>query len=469
MTKDTDLAAASRRKQFAALASVSASTLLTVAKLVAGYFSGSLALISEGAHNALDIGVSATTFFAVRAADKPADDDHPFGHAKIEAIAALAQTGFLFALSITVVYAAAQRLLTHQTEIDANWGAFAAIILSLVVDTVRWRALARVARETKSDAIAADALHFSSDLVGTLLVLIGLAAARFGFVYGDALAAIGVAFFIGVAGYHLGKRTVNALLDSAPTDVVGEVRKVVANTAGVSGVDYLRLRRNGAQILGELGVFVSRTLSIERVAAIKDAIAAALTARWPEMALIIATAPRALDDETILERVLLTAARRRLLVHHVSIQHVGGRISVTLDLEVDGEMALGAAHSVASDFKHALRHEIGDDVEVETHIEPLETRELEGEPAPPEPTAHFVDTLNRLAAAAGALTDIHNVRLRIVDHRCFGIFHCRARPEISVAAAHAAVDALERATRAQMPELHRVIGHAEPVRPQVAF
>ena len=140
-------------KQRAAAASIGASSILAAVKLAAGMASGSLALLSEGAHNALDIGASAITFFAVREADKPADADHPFGHAKIEAVAALAETGFLAALSIGVAIQAIGRIRGEGPAVDVGAFAIGAILFSIVVDIVRWRALTRVARLTSSHAL----------------------------------------------------------------------------------------------------------------------------------------------------------------------------------------------------------------------------------------------------------------------------------------------------------------------------
>ena len=168
-----------KTKRRAALLSVAASTGLTLLKIAAGLASGSLALVSEGVHNALDIAASSLTYFAVRVADAPADEGHPFGHAKVEAVAALAETAFLIALSIGVAALAVRRLGEHG-EVVAGGFAFAAVLISIVVDILRWRALRRVAEETGSDAIAADALHYAGDLVGSGLVLVGLVATRAG-------------------------------------------------------------------------------------------------------------------------------------------------------------------------------------------------------------------------------------------------------------------------------------------------
>jgi cation diffusion facilitator family transporter len=453
-----DEATAKRR---AALLSVAASAGLTIMKLAAGALSGSLALISEGAHNALDIAASGLTYFAVRIADKPADEGHPFGHAKVEAMAALAETGFLIALSVGVAALAVWRL-GQPGEVEAGGFAFAVVLASIVVDVLRWRALNRVAKDTGSDAIAADALHYAGDLVASGLVLAGLAATRAGLPAADAVAAIGVALFIAISGYRLGKRTVDALIDAAPEGLADDVRKALGEVGGVVGVDYLRLRRSGASAVGELGLAVSRTQSLEGVAAIRERAAAMLARRWPRLQLTIAANPRALDDETVLERVLLTAARRRLFVHHVAIQRLGERVSISLDLEVDGQMPLGQAHDVASRLEQAVVAEFDGGVEVDTHIEPMQTRELQGQDADPALTRQVEACLTRAATASNLIGDVHHVRLRAAGDGYYGVFHCRADRGAPIEAVHAEVDALERAARVQFPEISRIIGHAEP-------
>jgi cation diffusion facilitator family transporter len=441
--------------------SVATSAGLTVLKLAAGAVSGSLALLSEGAHNAVDIAASGLTYFAVRVADKPADEGHPFGHAKVEAVAALAQTAFLFLLSLGVA-AMALRRLGQPPEIAADAFAFAAVVVSIGVDAFRWRALRRVARETGSAALEADALHYSGDLVASGLVLIGLAATRAGFPAADALAAIGVAVFIAASGYRLGQSTLNALLDAAPEGLADDVRRALGEVGGVAGVEYLRLRRVGPATVGELGLYVSRTLPLEGVEAIRQRAQAALARRWPRMKLTTAANPLALDDETVLERVLLIAARRRLFVHHVTIQRVGERAAVSLDLEVDGEMTLGDAHDVASGLEREIQADFEGAVEVDTHIEPLDGRELEGEDADSGLTAQLEACLSRRALESRLLRDVHHVRMRRSGEVYYGVFHCRADRGASVEAVHAEVDVLERAARGQFPGLARIIGHAEP-------
>ena len=450
-----------KAKRRAALLSVATSAGLTAMKLSAGLASGSLALLSEGVHNALDIAASGLTYFAVREGDKPADEGHPFGHAKVEAVAALAQTAFLFALALGVAVMAARRL-GQPAEVAAGLFAFAVVIASIALDIYRWRALRRVARATGSHALEADALHYAGDLVASCFVLLGLAGARFGLSQGDGLAALAVSGFIAVSGYRLARDTIDALVDAAPAGLADEVREVLGGVGGVEGVDYLRLRRSGAGAVGELGLLVSRTLPLEGVAAIKSRAHAALGLRWPRMALTIAANPLALDDESVLERVLLIAAKRRQFVHHVTIQRLAGRIVVSLDLEVDGQMALGEAHEVASRLEAAIAADFGGGVEVDTHIEPMTTGELDGADADPAMTRALGECLSRQAAATPLLRDIHDVRLRAAGPGYFAVFHCRADRSATVEAVHAQVDALERAAHAEFPSLSRIIGHAEP-------
>ncbi len=451
-------------KQRAAAASIGASSVLAVVKLAAGFASGSLALLSEGAHNTLDIGASALTFFAVREADKPADADHPFGHAKFEAVAALAETGLLAALAIGVALQAFQRIREGSGAVDANAFAIGAIVFSIAVDAVRWRTLTRVARATSSHALAADALHYSSDLVSSVLVLIGLAATRAGYSHADALAAIGVAFFIAAAGHRLGRETIDALVDRAPEGLAEAVRSLVLDTEGVAAVEAIRLRPAGPSVVGEVIVSVPRTLPLERVAAIKAELQARIARKWPEADLTITANPLKLDDETILERVLMIAARRGLPVHHVTIQEIEGRKTVALDLEVDRTMPLGDAHALASELEDAIAEEIGEGVEVETHIEPAEP-EAQGQLAEPDLARRIEASLAEAAAVQGRLRDIHNVRVRETAGGVIVLFHCRVDPATPVETVHDAVDALERAVRKAFPEARRVIGHAEPAGP----
>jgi cation diffusion facilitator family transporter len=448
-------------KERAALSSAAASALLTLAKFAAGFMSGSLALLSEAGHNLADTGITIITYYAIRVAGKPADEEHNYGHAKVETLAALIETGFLVALAIVILVEAVRRL-RETVEIDANALAFGVLIVSIIVDISRSTLLSRVVRETKSDALAADALHFASDIVGSSVALLGLIATRFGYPKGDALAALAVALFIAIAGYRLGRRTIDSLIDAAPKGMAASLRAIAASVPGVIAVDSLRLRPVGANVLGDIDISVPRTFPLEKVASIRDEISAAIAAAHPGVTLTVTSTPVALNDETVLERVLLIAAKRHATVHNVIVQQVAGRTSLSFDVEIDGRMPLGQAHAIVSGLESDARQELGPGIEVETHIEPLEPRQLPGKDAPEETRAAIAAALG--TSAAGGIVEIHNVRVRETPAGLIVNYHCRADPKLRVDEVHQAVDALEVHVKADFPAILRIIGHAEPLR-----
>jgi cation diffusion facilitator family transporter len=454
---------AHRLKERAALASIMVSTLMTAAKFAAGLASGSLAVLSEAGHNLADVAATILTYVAIRIANKPADEEHQFGHAKVEALAALVETGFLFALAAFILIEAFSRLASHDTSIDPKPIVFAVLIVSMIVDFARWLSLKRIAAATKSEALAADSMHFSSDIVASGLALCGVTAAFYGYPEGDALAALGLALFIGVAGLNIGRRTVNTLVDTAPKGLTSQIRSIAQSVPGVIAVEALRLRPAGAEVFGDIAITVSRTLPLENAAAIEANVAAAIAAGHPEVALTVTARPTALDDETILERVLLIAAKRHVPVHHVTLQEIDGRTSISFDVELDGRMAHGNAHEIASGLEMEIGRELGSDIEVESHIEPLEPRQLKGHPVPEEIRAEVALVLAEISTN-GPIRDVHSVRVRKTPDGLVVNYHCRVSPYLSVGEVHDYVDALDHKMRGAFPGIVRIVGHAEPLR-----
>jgi cation diffusion facilitator family transporter len=450
-------------KERVALGSIAASAGLTAAKAIVGLLTGSLAILSEAGHSLIDLSATVLTYFAVRLSGKPADKEHQYGHGKVESITALAETALLFVLTAIVVWEAAQRLIGAQAHaVEATAWAFAVIAGSIVVDFFRARTLRRVAAATSSEALEADALHFGSDMWSSVAVLIGLGGVRLGYAWADAAAAIVVAVFICIAGWRLGRRTIDTLTDTAPIGVSERVAAIARQVPGVVAVERVRARPAGAVLFVDLGVGVSRTLPLDRVSAIKERLARAIRADLPNAELTITTEPHPLDDETVRERVMMIARNRGLAIHHVAVQTISGRLSVSADLEVDGTMPLATAHDVASRLEDGIREELGPDVEVETHIEPLPADVLAGHDALPAHIAEVRDALAALAAEIPDLGEVHDVRVRETADGEIVNFHCRVAPDLSVGAVHDMVDALERRLRRRFPVIQRVIGHAEP-------
>ena len=451
-------------KEKVALTSIAISAGLTVAKAVVGFLSGSLALLSEAAHSAIDCLATIMTYFAVRISGKPADAEHHYGHGKVESVTALAETALLFGLSGVVIWEAASRLFSgHGHAVEATLWAFGVVVVSIVVDFFRARLLYRVAHETASEALEADALHFGSDMWSSIAVLIGLCGLVAGFPWADSAAALVVAVFVCVAGWRLGRRTIDTLTDAAPAGSADAVSNATARVRGVVAVEQVRVRPVGDKRFVELVVAVSRTLPLDRVELLKREVADAVRAALPRAEVSVTTTSRAVDNESVIERVMVIARNQALAVHHVTVHDIHGKLSVSLDLEVDRKLPLGGAHDIADRLEAALREELGTDVEVETHIEPLQA-DAAGREALPERIRAVQQTLAEIAAEGGVVSDIHNVRVRETDEGEIVNFHCRVDPALTVQVVHEKVDEVERALRRRAPSIKRVIGHAEPRR-----
>jgi cation diffusion facilitator family transporter len=452
-------------KEKAALGSIAASVVITLGKGTAGLATGSLALISDAAHSLLDVFATVFTWLAVRAAGKPADEQHQYGHGKVESLAALAETAFLFLLSGAVAYEGIRRLSTGETAFEFHWAAVWVLLAAIAIDAWRWYALTKVARETSSQALAADALHFSSDLINSVLVLAAFGAAAMGYPQADALVAVGVAAFIAAAGFNIARRTIETLLDAAPSGVSDSIRAAAEGVPGVIDVERVRVRSSGTHLFADIEIAVPRMMAVDRLDAIKRRIADAVKEKHADAVVTVTAAARALDEETVLERVLLIAAKRRTPVHHVTVQKVGDRLSVSLDVEVDARMSLGAAHTIASRLETAIREEFGADTEVETHIEPLTVPNLHGRDVEPALAESVAASLRRGAAEVGTIFDVHSVRVRDTEHGLVVNYHCRVDPSLDVASVHEAVDRLEHLARTDHPAIVRIVSHTEPVRP----
>jgi cation diffusion facilitator family transporter len=449
-------------KQKVALISLAASAVLAATKFIAGIATGSLGILSEAVHSLIDLGATAITYSAVRFADRPPDATHHFGHAKAESVAALIETGLLFLTTAWILYESLSRLITGHTAVEVTWWAFAIIVGSIVIDWNRSTALRQAAEAHASEALAADALHFSSDMWSSVAVIIGLVLAWYGLPAADSIAALVVAGFVALAAVRLGRRTLATLLDAAPEGAAAAIEEAAELTPGVLGVSKVRVRPAGPILFFDVDMKVRRTLPLDEVDAIKSSFVTAVRQRFQGADVSVTVVPVALDDETVFEKAMLLAGRRGLNVHHLTAQHVDDRLSLALDLEVDGDMPFAAAHEIATALEQDIRSELGSEVEVETHIEPLEARITAGETAGNDRTAEIARLLSDIAAD-GPLTEIHNVRVRVNDDGMFVTFHCRIDGARSVEFVHSAVDRLEKTLRERLPRVRRIIAHAEPL------
>jgi cation diffusion facilitator family transporter len=281
---------ADHEKRWAAGSSVIAAIGLTGFKIVVGLATGSLGILAEAAHSGLDLVAAVMTWMAVRISGKPADRDHRYGHGKVENLSALAETVLLLITCVWIIFGAVNRLIEHKIEIEVNLWSFAVMITSVVVDVSRSRMLYRVAKKYNSQALEADALHFSTDVWSSTVVILGLISVKLsewvpgwgGLRYADAVAAIIVAVIVVQVSIKLGHRTVAALLDTAPAGLEETIRSAVSALPGVNDCHNVRLRYSGPQLFVDIHILVDGNQSLRAAHELTEEIERAIQKLVPQ-------------------------------------------------------------------------------------------------------------------------------------------------------------------------------------------
>jgi cation diffusion facilitator family transporter len=356
-----------------ALVSVGAACLLIAIKLVAGIASSSLGLLAEAAHSGTDLAAALLTFFAVSVAVRPADRGHPYGHHKAQNLAALAEAGFLVAVSVLIAVMAVLRLFgVVEFEVDPTWWTFAAIALVVVLDASRTFVSLRGARMYRSDALLSNALHFGSDLAGTLAVLVGLAAAALGFPAGDSIAALFVSMLVVAAAFRLASRNVGVLMDRSPEDETRIAQRAIADLDPPVELRRLRLRRAGGEHFCDVVIGVAPGAAVGQGHAAADRVERALHDALPGIDVVVHVEPRGADGG-LRERALAAAATVSHVreIHNLTVLEVGDTREVSLHLKLPGDLSLEQAHTMAEQVEQAILREVPEVESVRTHLEPL--------------------------------------------------------------------------------------------------
>src|ERR1700730_9676171 len=345
-------------KSRVAAISVFASAGMATAKFAVGIAIGSLALISEALHSSVDVVATVITWLVVRVSDRPADDEHHYGHGKFESLSALGVIAMLYVLAGGILVESYSRLREGAPPPTISAVPFIVLLIDIPVNFWRARALHRAARDTKSQALAADALHFASDVLGSIAVMVGLALSGLGYAWGDAAAAIAVAVVISSLGLRLARSTVETLLDRAPEGPSQYAIAPIRAVPGVGGVRPLRMRMVGSTHFIDAIVQVPRTYPIDRVEEIKRKAQDAVSKVLDDADLTFTAVPVARDNESIRERIMVIARNSGVAIHHVTVHDLGGKLTVSIDLEVDGEKALNQAHDIAQELERNIRDEL---------------------------------------------------------------------------------------------------------------
>lgn len=464
--------AAEQEKRAAAAGSVWAATFLTALKLLVGSVTGSLGMLAEAAHSALDLGAAFITFMAIRISAKPADAHHHYGHGKVENLSALAEIGLLLLTCAWIIYEAGQRLLFYTPEIDANIWAFLTIFVSILININRSRRLYATAHKYHSQALEADALHFSTDVWSSLVVLGGLTLVWLGknlwpehaqlLGKADATAALVVAIFIILASYKLGKRTVDALVDRAPEGLPHQIAQAVGRVEGVLNIDQIRVRRAGPHLFVDMSLAMDRNLPFERTHAITQAVEEQIRRIAPSADIVIHAEPQEAAYEQMAARIRTVASQNNLAVHNIAIHQSEKGACVDLHLEVDENLSLQQAHDLASRVERALQADMPHITQVNIHIESRTEAPGIGQDVTAQEQA-LVKRIKELAEEIAGEQTCHAISIRRLGNTLSASLHCNLDGNLSIAQVHDISTRIEHRLQESIPELERVLVHAEPL------
>ena len=457
-----------KEKRSVALSSVVAAIALTSLKMAVGILTGSLGILSEALHSGLDLVAAIVTYLSVRVSDKPADPRHHFGHGKIEHLSAFIETGLLFITCGWIIWEAIIRLFVKSVHVEPSIWAFGVMFISITIDTFRSRALFRVARKYNSQALEADALHFSTDVYSSSVVILGLIlvyiAQQNRIVWlqsADPLAALAVAGIVIYITFRLGKRTVDALVDAAPPGTAERIEDAVIRVPGVLRLDRLRARQSGSRLFVDLRLTLDSNISLEHAKSVADVVEAEVHRLFATADVIIHTTPREPTSEDVVEKIRSVANRRNFQVHEVTAYEVEGRLNVNLDLEVDPKLHLAQAHEQATQLERDIKQSIPEVQEVNIHLEPL-LKEVEPADQVALDRAKMEKKLEELARETKGVLDCHSVEAHLLGGNVVVRMHCTVEPELPIARVHDITEALEFKFRQAFPQISKVSIHAEP-------
>ncbi len=446
-----------------ARASALAALLLTGMKLAVGLWTGSLGILSEAAHSGLDLIAAGVTWFSVSVSDRPADEDHPYGHSKVDNLSAFIETLLLLATCIWIIYEAVLRLFFRHVEVEVNIYSFAVIVFAIIVDYMRGTALSRAAKRTKSAALEADALHFLSDIASSLVVLAGLVFTLMGYPMADAICSIGVALMIVWVCIRLGRKSVGALVDSAPAGQLEQVRQAAAAVPGVRSVYDVRVRHAGARQFIDLKVCLQTDMPLSLAHELTENIERSLRGLYDGADVIVHAEPdEPAGSGGMAETAFRLAQMQGISIHDLQVHRIGSGLQMDMHLEWPYETTLGEAHQAATDLEQRLKEQFPELSSVHSH---LETGCVECSIGRRDVTGSSPTEAALIAGLAGSVQGVQTVE-RLLIAESDGRWHigitCRLDPALPLREAHRMATEIEMRIFPVSNRICSVIVHTEP-------
>ncbi len=452
----------SREKLTAALTSVIAAVFLTAFKLTVGISTGSLGILSEAAHSGLDLMAAGMTFFAVRAADKPADSEHHYGHGKFENISALFETLLLLLTCFLIAREAIDRLFFESVTIEVSVWSFVVMFTSIVIDFTRARILSRAAKKYRSQALEADALHFSTDILSSSVVIFGLIGAEFGLSFADPVAALGVSAIVVVISIRLGKRSIDVLVDRSPgRKLVDSISRAALKSKEVQELKSLRVRDSGGKLFVDMVVGLPRLLPFERAHALVDEIERRVREVRDGIDVVVHAEPVETNDETAVDKVRFAAEQTKSKIHEVEVFSTQHGLVVDLHLEVEDAETIEKAHAKADTLEEAIRDQLEGIDHIFIHIDKSSHTPVRAT-SPNFRGSSLPEAVQTYVKSNRGVLNCSNLNFTETDSGLRVAMTCQFDETFSLGETVKIVNELEENIAKEFPQISRVVIHQEP-------
>jgi cation diffusion facilitator family transporter len=447
--------------------SVLAAALLTILKLVTGLLTNSLGILSEGLHSGLDFAAAGITLIAVRRASKAPDSDHLYGHGKIENFAALAETIILWITSVWIMFEAWHRIETQDWPEASIWG-IVIMVIGVIVTFQQSRVLYRTAEKHGSQALEADALHFRTDMISSIVVLLGLGFVMIDIPIADPIAAIGVAIIIFVVSARLGKRTFDALTDRAPHGLQEDIMQRVSEVSGVVECTRVRARHSGPELFADIVVTVDEKIATAEAHTIAESIEQKLVVLARRVDVVVHIEPAEGDISQyskmdIYDQMQVIARRLPQVqsVHNIRVFEIADTIDVAADLEMSSDLTLEEAHSVSEFFEQRLRELMTNIKSVTLHLETTMKKD-EAEDITSE-ASEIVESVRDIVSEFSPPVNYREARIREERAGISVLLDCTIPGQMTLTESHEIADAIEKKILEKLETVKSVFIHFDPV------
>lgn len=455
-------AVSTNQKQRVAFTSILFSVFVTALKILIGVLTNSIAILSEALHSGIDLIAVVTTFFAVKKADKPPDRDHLYGHGKVESLSSLAESILLVVICFWILFEVYERLFVSAPQVEINAFAILTMVVAIIVDLTRSRVLSRAAKRYNSKALEADAVHFTTDLLSSSVVMVGLILTFFGVTSFDSYAAIVVVAIIFLIAFRLGKKSINSLMDVAPPGMVKLISEIAMQVEGIEKVENVRVRDSGAGTFIDITAYIDKVLPLEVAHTITDELSKRIQESIPNSDVVVHAEPLCVNASSIVDKVRNEASSFPQIknVHKIRIYEIDNKTHVEFHLEMDGELPLDKAHQIATELESRVKKLDAGIRVVSSHLEPVKECVVNG--AKLESNSRLKESIIGVLNGFNEIKEFSNIYLKKINGKYELTLSCKFPKQISVHDSHEILVRIEDVIKTKLPEISSVIIHSEP-------